>query len=181
MGSKAIKLVTPELRLSYCHLFTPRAMAEGGKAKYSVSILIPKNDTKTVKAINDAVAKCIAENPEKLKGKKGLKHPLRDGDEERESPEYADHYFLGASSTDKPVVLDESKQPILEPREAYSGMYGRVSINFFAYDTAGNKGVGAALNAVMKTADGEPLGSSYTEDDAVEDFGGTKDEDEDLL
>lgn len=176
----AVKYVTPELRLSYTHVFTPRAMAEGAKAKYSVSVLIPKEDTKTIKAINDAVAKVIAENQDKLKGKKNLKHPLRDGDTERESAEYEGHMFMSISSGDKPVVLDEDRQPLLEPREVYSGMYGRVSINFFAYDTAGNKGVGAALNAVQKTADGEPLGSSYTEEDASNDFGGTTADDDDF-
>lgn len=169
---KPIKYVTPELRLSYCHLFKPRAIKAGDDPKYSVSILIPKSDTKIIKAINDAVAQCTAENQDTLKAKKGLKHPLRDGDE-KDSPEYEDHFYLSAVSKDKPLILDENRQPILESREIYSGMYGRVSFNFFAFNTAGNKGIACGLNAVQKTEDGEPLGATYTEDDAVNDFGST--------
>lgn len=167
----ATKIVTPEFRLSYTHLFEPRAMAEGAKEKYSVSILIPKTEKEFVKQFKDAVAKIMAEDP-KLKGtKKGLKHPLRDGDEERESEEYAGHWFISASGTTAPLVLGEDKSEIIDKREIYSGMYGRVSMNLFAFDKAGNKGVGAGLNAVQKTGDGESLGGTYTKDQAAEDFG----------
>lgn len=166
----AVKYTTPELRLSYTHLFEARTMPGSDKPKFSVSVLIPKTDTATIKAINDAVAKCAAENPDKIK-KKNFKHPLRDGDTDRESEEYAGHMFLSVSSKDKPIVLDENKEVCINPREIYSGMYGRVSMNFFAYNhELGGAGVGAALNSVMKTADGEPLGNTYTEEDAKADF-----------
>ena len=181
---KAIKFVTPELRLSYCHLFEPHTMPGSDKAKYSVSILVPKSDKKTVKLIQDAIQKAVDENQDKLKTKKALKLPLRDGDEARDSVEYEGHYFLSVSSKDKPIILDEEKQVVINTRDIYSGMYGRVSFNFFAFDTAGNKGIGCGLNAVQKTADGEPLGPAYTESDAADDFGGavaSKEEDDDFL
>jgi hypothetical protein len=47
-------------------------------------------------------------------------------------------------------------------------MYGRASIRFFAYHTAGKKGIGAGLCNVQKTRDGELLGGRST---PHEDFG----------
>ena len=40
----------------------------------------------------------------------------------------------------------------------YSGCYVYASVNFYAYNTSGNKGIAAGLNNVLKVADGEPLG-----------------------
>lgn len=173
-----LKIVTPVFRLSYTHLFEARAIAEGGTKKYSVSVLIPKTETKFIKELQDGIQKMIADNQDKLKTKKGLKLPLRDGDEERESEEYAGHYFISVGSTTKPIVVDANKKEIIDVREVYSGMYGKVSFNLFAYDTAGNKGIGCGLNAVQKTKDGESLGGTYTAEQVNEDF---KDEEDDLL
>lgn len=164
------KIVTPELRLCFTHLFEPRAIAEGGTKKYSVSVLIPKTNEKFIKELRDSIQQVVDQNQDKLKTKKGLKLPLRDGDEEKESPEYAGHMFISVGSTTKPMVVDENRQEIIDPRLSYSGMYGKVSFNLFAYDTAGNKGVGCGLNAVQKTRDGESLGGTYTADQLEEDF-----------
>lgn len=182
--AKSNKFVTPTLRLSYTHLFEPRKITDDGEPKYSVSILIPKSDTKTVKLINDLVQKTIDENQETLKSKKGLKHPLRDGDEDRENDAtYAGHYFISANASvkSKPLVIDKDRNEVIEARDIYSGMYGRVSLNFYAFNTAGNKGIAAGLNAVQKIKDGEPLGGTYTKDQAMEDFDAVEEEDNDLL
>lgn len=36
----------------------------------------------------------------------------------------------------------------LLPTDVYSGMYARVTVNFFPYDASGNRGVGFGLGAV---------------------------------
>lgn len=167
----AKKVVTGEVRLSYVNLFEPKAIAEGQAPKYSTTLLIDKNDKATVKLIQNAIAEVIANSQDVLKGTKGLKTPLRDGDEEKDSLEYENHFFMNASSKTPPIVVDEDRQEVLNPREVYSGCYGRVSMNFFAYNQAGNKGVGVALNAVQKTKDGEALGGGYTRASVEEDFG----------
>lgn len=156
------KIVTGKTRLSYVNLLVPRAQEEGKEPKYSVCILIPKSDTKTVAAINAAIAAAKEAGKASWGGKvpPGLKTPLRDGDTERDGPEYAGHWFINASSKRKPQIVDNNVQPILEAGEIYSGMYARVSINFYAYNTAGNRGVAAGLNNVQKVADGAPLGSA---------------------
>ncbi|MDM0258255.1 DUF2815 family protein, partial [Clostridioides difficile] len=66
--------------------------------------------------------------------------------------------------------------------EVYSGCYGRVSINFFPYNSAGNKGIGCGLQNVQKLADGEVLGGARAsaEADFSDDFE-YEDEEEDFL
>lgn len=167
----AKKVVTGEVRLSYVNLFEPKAIAEGQAPKYSTTLLIDKDDKATIKLIQNAIAEVIASSQDILKGTKGLKTPLRDGDEEKDSLEYENHFFMNASSKTPPIVVDEERQEVVNPREVYSGCYGRVSMNFFAYNQAGNKGVGVALNAVQKTKDGEALGGGYTRASVEEDFG----------
>ena len=45
------KVVTGEVRLSYANVWEPRPGMNGGKDKYSVSLIIPKSDTKTIEKI----------------------------------------------------------------------------------------------------------------------------------
>lgn len=167
----AKKVVTGEVRLSYVNLFEPKAIVEGGPLKYGTSILISKSDKANLDLINKTIQEVIQNSQDVLKGTKGLRLPLRDGDEEKDSLEYEDHFFMTVSAKQAPIVVDEDRQEIINPREVYSGCYGRVSMNFFAYNKAGSRGVGVALNAVQKTKDGEALGGGYTKAAVDEDFG----------
>ena len=65
-------------------------------------------------------------------------------------------------------MVDAQVQPIIDPTQVYSGMWGNVNVNFFAYNSAGKKGIGCGLNGVQKTADGEPLSSHITAQDAFQ-------------
>lgn len=164
----ATKVVTGKVRLSYVNVFEPRAAQPGQEAKYSLCVLIPKGDKETLAKVQAAVEAAKQAGVATWGGKipAGLKMPLRDGDTERDSPEYKGHYFINCNSKQKPGVVDAAVNPILDQSEMYSGCYGRVSINFYAYNQNGNKGIGAGLQNVQKTADGEPLsGRSRAEDD----------------
>ncbi|PLR84684.1 DUF2815 domain-containing protein [Bacillus canaveralius] len=163
------KVITGKVRLSYVHVFEPHAIEEGQEPKYSVCLLIPKSDKETLKKIKAATEAAKQAGASKWGGKipANLKTPLRDGDEEREDQEeYAGHYFINCSSKTKPGVVDQNVQPILDSTEVYSGCYGRASINFYAFNTAGNKGIACGLNNLQKLADGDYLGGrSRAEDD----------------
>lgn len=172
------KVTTGVVRLSYANLLDPRAIAEGQDEKYSVSLIIPKEDKDTLKAIKEAIDEAKEQGKAKFGGKipAGLKTPVRDGDEERPDDEaYAGSYFINANSKQKPKILEFVKfttdgkikaEPIDSPEDVYSGMYACVSINFYAYNQAGNKGIAAGLGNVLKVDDGERLGggSSVEED-----------------
>lgn len=157
------KVVTGTVRLSYANVWTPRAANEGSESKYSASIIIPKADTATVDAIKKAIEVAIQEGVGKFGGKipprTTLKLPLRDGDEERPDDEaYKNAYFLNATSKLTPGIVDKHVQPILDHSEVYSGVYARVSLNFYAFNTSGNRGVACGLGNIQKIRDGEPLG-----------------------
>ena len=135
------KVVTGECRFSYANLWEPKAMDENSKAKYSVSLNIPKSDTKTIEKIKAAIQAAYDEGKGKLGNGKvvppltSLKTPLRDGDLERPDDEaYANSYFINANSILAPGIVDADRQAILDHSEVYSGIYGRASINFYAFN-----------------------------------------------
>ncbi len=156
-------------RLSYFHGWEPTSI-NGGPERYSVSVLIPKDDVETVNAINAAVDVAIEEGIAKFGGKKpnkaAIKLPLRDGDTEREDEAYAGHWFINANSKTAPQIVDKAVKPILDRDEVYSGCYARVSLNFYAFNSNGNKGIACGLGNIQKIRDGESLGgrSSATDD-----------------
>lgn len=162
------KVTTGKVRLSYAHLFEPHAI-DGNEPKYSVSVIIPKTDKETLQAIKEAVNEAKEQGKGKWGGKvpSNIKTPLRDGDIDREGDEaYAGCYFLNANSKNKPGIVDINVQPILDATEVYSGCYARLTLNFYAYNANGNKGIAAGLGNVQKLADGEPLGGfTRAEDD----------------
>jgi hypothetical protein len=172
------KVITgPETRFSYLNVNAPKSI-NGSTPKYSVSLIIPKSDTKTVEKIKVAIQAAYEEGQSKLKGNgksvpalSVIKTPLRDGDTEREGDDaYANSYFINANSATKPGVVDANREEILDTSELYSGIYGRASINFYAYNTNGNKGIACGLNNLQKLRDGEPLGGkSRAEDDFADD------------
>lgn len=166
------KVITGKVRFSYANVFEPKAAQEGAEPKYSVSLIIDKNDKKTLKAIEKAIEAAIEAGKAKFGGKipKNLKLPLRDGDEEREDDEnYEGKMFVNASSSNKPGVVDEDLNPIMDREDFYSGCYGRASLNFYAFNVSGNKGVACGLNNLQFLEDGDRLSGGAS---AEEDFGG---------
>ena len=131
------KVITgPNTRWSYCNAWEPKSI-NGGTPKYSVSLIIPKSDKKTIAKIEAAIEAAYREGEAKLKGNGRSVHS-----------------------------------------EVYSGVYGRASINFYAFNSNGNKGIACGLNNLQKLRDGEPLGGrSRAEDDFADDGG----DDEDFL
>lgn len=171
------QITTGKVRFSYVSVFEPRASYDGQPEKYSVTLLIPKSDKKTLAKIEQAIEAAKEAYKAKNPGKKApTKTTLHDGDGERESgedfgPECQGCMVITVSSKNKPVLVYADKTPITEETELYSGCYGRAIINFYAYDTAGSKGVTAGLNGLMKLEDGEPLaGAVVTDEDWDEDW-----------
>lgn len=184
MADATTKVVTGLVRLSYVQIFSKRSFTEGTDAKYSLCVLVPKKDTKTLKKIQAAMKSAAEEGiSTKFNGKKpsNLHMPLRDGDEERadEAPEYKGMYFFNCNSNRKPGIVDKDCNEIMDPDEVYSGCWGRVSVNFYPYSVNGNKGVAVGLNNVQKLKDDQRLGgvAASAEDDFNDDFEFSEDDD----
>ena len=93
-----------------------------------------------------------------------------------EDEAYKNSYFVNANSLTPPQVVDKDVKPILEHSEIYSGVYARVSINFYAFNSSGNKGIACGLGNIQKIRDGEPLGGRTNAEDEF-----TTEADEDFL
>ena len=172
------KVITSVCRLSYANIWQAKSI-NGGAPKYSASVLIPKSDTKTVAKVKAAIQAAYEEGEGKLKGNGktapslvSLKTPLRDGDTERPDDEaYAGHWFINANSNTAPGVVDANREPIYDTSEIYSGVYARVSLSFYAFNSNGNRGIACALQNIQKVRDGEALGGkSKAEDDFNDNF-----------
>ncbi len=168
------KVITgPNTIFSYAHVWEAQSI-NGGTPKFSVSLIIPKDDLATVSKIQAAIQAAYEEGEAKLKGTgksvpplSAIKTPLRDGDLERpDDPAYTNSYFINANSSTAPGIVDADCNPILDRSEIYSGVYGRASITLYAFNSNGNKGIACGLNNLQKLRDGEPLGGkSRAEDD----------------
>ena len=180
------KVITNKVRLSFVHVLEPHAMEEGQEKKYSTMLLIPKDDKETINYMKQAIkAAYEAAKSDKLKGVKfdKLKITLRDGDDEmdiEERPEFEGMYFMNVSSKTQPQVVKREDGMLVKtdsPDDVYSGVHAIVSINFYAFNTKGNKGVTAGLNNVLTTCKGDFLGGRAN---AESDFGDLDwDDDED--
>lgn len=162
------------VRFSYTNLFQPQARP-GQEPKYSVTILVPKTNTEAKAAIDAAIAQAIEAGVSKQWS--GVRPPqaptcVHDGDGTRPSDgmpygeECKGCWVFTASSKQPPFVVDGMVQPIIDPTQVYSGMWGNVSVNFFAYSSNGRKGIGCGLNGVQKVRDGEALGGRITAQEA---------------
>ena len=185
MSAKYPTKCTIPVRISYANLIKPKAFGDQ-QPKYSASLILDKKNTLAVSRVEEAMRAAYDEGLSVLKGKSKVAPtfeevtedgPLHDGDKKKDhDPAYKGAFYLNAKNSRKPLIINSDKEEILDPGEIYSGMYAKAAIGFFAYNHTGNVGLGCSLEIVMKTADGEPLGSSISIEDAFSD-----DDDDDFL
>lgn len=178
------KVVTAPVRLAFAHLFEPYASLPNQDPRYSVTLMIPKSDRATLKAIATAQQAALeAGKSTKFGGKipPNWSNTLHDGDTEQDLekyPEFAGFMYMAIASPTPPAVVDRALRPILNSTEVYSGCWARVSMNAFPFNTNGNKGVSFGLDNVQKYKDDSAFsGRSRPEDD----FTALGDDEEDEL
>ena len=172
------KINIGEVRFSYLHVFSPRS-SDGSEAKYSVSLIIPKSNTELVAKVKEAIRAAyeggIGLYGGTLPPKGAWRNPLRDGDIEKPADEaYKDAYFVNATCKTPPGIVKPDPTgmskftKITDEQELYSGCYGYASVNFFAFNRSGNKGVACGLNNILKTRNGDFLGGRASADSDFE-------------
>lgn len=149
---------------SYANLFKPRAVDPKDEPKYSLSLLFSKNATgpekKSLEELNKMVEFVAVQKwgPNYRKTIPKFKHPLRDGDVDKpDHKEYVGKMFANASSKRAPGIVDRQLKPVTTEDEAYSGCQFVVSVNVYAFEVKGNKGVALGLNNVLVFAKGERI------------------------
>ena len=148
------------VRFAYPHLLTPAIPMNGCAAKFSVCVIISKNDP-CLASIKAAIEQVYKENVELFRNAEGgvlpmekLRTPLHDGDIEHPGDaNFAGCCFLNAYSTAAPVVIDANKSFITDERLLASGMTGRAVLSLYAYNRTGNAGIGVGLEGVQKLGD----------------------------
>lgn len=173
-------VITPKGIASYAFVWKPQpSMNPGQDPKYSIMLIVPKKADLSAlkKAVQVAGKKKFGEAFEVGVKKGRITLPFRDGDEEREGDElYAGKIFFSAKSSQKPGIVDENSNPIVDEFDFYSGCKCRISVYAYGYDVNGNKGVAFALNNIQKLGDGERLSGRRA---AEEEFGDADDDDSD--
>lgn len=168
-----------DVRMSYTHLFKPHLKPRQQEAKFSVTVLVPKSNVHAKSLIDQAVAQAIEAGVTAKWNNVRPPQPalcVYDGDGPRPSDgaPFGEEcrgcwVFTATSKADRPpFVVDNMVQPIIDPTQVYSGMWGNVNVNFFAYLNNGKKGIGCALNGVQKIRDGEPLSGHVTAQEAFQ-------------
>jgi len=159
-------------------------MEEGQEKKYNTAILIQKSDKKTVAKVKAAIAEAERQGKEKFGTKwipSKLKPCLKDGDIDKpEDPAYEGCYYLGAKSKTQPTMIDRQGNKIIDQDEMYSGVYAFVSLNFFPYNNI-SIGVGAGLNNIMKSKDGDAFANRATAEEDFAELLGTAGDADDLM
>lgn len=172
-GSNTAAIIGP-VRFSYANVFEPKSI-NNGDPKYSVSLIINKDDTHTLNIIKSCIHAALEEGKSSKFGGKippVYKNPLRDGDMERpDHEEYENAYFINCNSSKAPQVVkkEDGKAVPIDEDEFYSGCYGFASVNFYAFNSNGNKGIACGLNNLLKTDDGDRLSGGGST--AANDFG----------
>jgi hypothetical protein len=166
------RIITPEFRVSYPHVFKPQAPKPGDKLKYSITMLFPKDsdlmglspDNKP-RGLKEVIknAKTLEFGP-KENWPKDLESPVIDGDDPKfaDKPGYKGHWVIKATTNEnqKPGVVDRQMTPITDQADLYPGCYARAYV--FAYiwyypnrEKPMKKGVGFILDHVQKLRDGK--------------------------
>ena len=187
MAKIYLKCFIKSTRFAFLRVFEPDNY--GGKDRYSVTLLIPK-DSPELKNIKDTFNMAVSQAANILDGANvDISSILKDGDEKAGVAGYdgfEGNYYLKATCEPqygKPEVFRKNTSGmggsvivVTDPNEIHSGDYGMATIQIHPYNTAG-KGVTCILKGICKTEDGERLsdgGGSGSEADfsaALEDDG----------
>lgn len=186
----ATKVVTGKVRASYVFLDKMKVnnRKDGSTSEtYSVTLLIPKTDSATIKAMKAAQEAAIIAKWGEAKRPKVLKSTVHDGDGVRPSdgeefgPECKGHYVVTVTSRNKPGIVDQNVKPVLTPGFIVSGDYVRADLNCAGYEDSGSKGTSFYLNNIQLWEKGEPLGNVSRPEDAftpIQGAGGNTDDDD---
>ena len=156
--TKEIKVVTDKVVLYHAHVFMPWAYNAGANStntpKYSVIIIISKENLELIKIINEAIDEAVVQAKEIFSNvqfeESEIIRPLKDGDGILATDEmYKNSYYMSVSSMLRPNVVDKQLRLFSKTEASINEHYGRVSMIFQAYNYKGRIGITAKLKNVQ--------------------------------
>lgn len=164
--ASAAKVITCPCTLSYPNLLKPRIVKPGDPARYGCALIFNvATDRPTLEKIRNAafyVGRERWRDFDQMMEQRRVRLPWRRGEERDQKGYGPGKIFLNCNSESPPGVVDRQVQPILNASDIYAGCQVIASINAFAYDRNGNKGVSFGLNNIQKVGEGERLDNRST-------------------
>ena len=150
------QIMTPKFRVSFPNITEKNEMSK----KFRLVMLFDEGvDISDMKKL---AVKCMKKRWPNGKPN-GFQNPFKDAGL-KEYDGYEDGMIEVAASTGRRPGVVDKKNDLIDLEELdtylYGGCYARAVVQPYAYDKAGNRGVGFGLQAVQILADGEPFGSS---------------------
>lgn len=156
ISNNDIYITTNPVRAANTHIIDPYKASAQSKPKYTMMLLISKDDEETLSNIERAMKAAIAKKWQD-DAPETIELPLNDGDGVNSSgtryKAYCHgHYVLNVSSDEAPEVVDSQLRPITDPNElTFKSLY-RVSIRAYAYANKEKNAVSFALHNVQKSS-----------------------------
>lgn len=126
----------------------------GGDPKFSVTLLLDKNDKVQVDAVNDAVMQALkgrfGDKAEKILSaieNNSQRYNISDGDT-KEYDGFAGNMAIKCNSKFQPTMIDLAKNELKDANAPRSGDVCNVKIEIIAYDKP-NSGVTARINGIV--------------------------------
>lgn len=163
-------------RLSFPHLFEPKAIGDG-KPRYTLNLLLDPKDEQQKASILAIRSRSEALALEAFKKKLPPdKHCLKKIEESEYDGYEPGSYFISAARAEKqgpPTVVDGTngnKKLTVADNRPYAGCYCVVKIRLYTVDYDGAKRVCASIEVVQYAKKGEPFGSGSATADDMETF-----------
>jgi hypothetical protein len=158
---RSARIQSPAGRASYPTLFVPRAFSEADDAKFSITLMVKKDDAgnaykAAIEVIQEGALKTL------LGTKKATnveRWGIKDGDDQDDQDMHG-HWLIKATNKSRPAVVDADRAPVTDPEVIYGGCLVRTSVCAKAYGSPAKCGVALELVAVQKVGDGEPFSAS---------------------
>jgi hypothetical protein len=175
MPEKKVRITIPAARLSYPSLFKPRPEDGFDAGKYTATLIVPKEDEKSLEPLRTAI-RTVIQDTWGSKVPKNLFFPIHDGDED-DDLNTAGCWFVRVKTTIKPRCYRASGGAYIVVEDSnvfYPGCWVAANVHPYPYGPGvskskiGNAGISISLNSVCFLRDDDPF-VSYG--DPVDDFG----------
>ena len=162
--SHRVTLALPRVRISFPHLFIPRAAVPGGSEKYGAAFWLGPDDSDLLDMVRDAIKEIAKVS---FKGKKPKKIAIVKGEDKYpEDEQYEGITIINAYNWSRPVVVDHARVALTANPDGqcdliYPGCYVNANLTAYSY-TAGGAGIAFGLEGVQWVAGGDRLDNRAT-------------------
>ena len=161
-----IELKLQNVRIAFPHLFVATKFQDAGEAKFRANFILGPDHPQFVEVQKTILAAAQSAWGEKAKTKLAAiknnpqKFCWRDGNTKPETEGYPGNFFISASSTVRPTVVDRDRSSLTaEEGRPYGGCYVNAIVDIYASSKYGDA-ISAGLKGVQFLRDGDAFSGS---------------------